>query len=85
MQELVNEKVRSGEFSDSAEVIEAALRKMFNGRGATRPSKLSKEEWLRGWDAFMADVDREFPAGTPVLSDEALSRDSIYEDERHRI
>jgi hypothetical protein len=35
----------------------------------------SAEEWSRAWHAW---VDSH-PANTPVLSDEAISRDSIYE------
>jgi hypothetical protein len=34
------------------------------------------EEWLRHFDAFIASLD----PNTPVLSDDAMSRESIYLD-----
>jgi hypothetical protein len=38
--------------------------------------ELTPEEWVRQFDAWVDGHDRT----TPLLSDEAISRDSIYPD-----
>lgn len=38
--------------------------------------ELTPEEWIREFDAWVAGHDRT----TPLLSDEAISRESIYPD-----
>jgi hypothetical protein len=38
--------------------------------------ELTPEEWVRQFDAWVASHDRT----TPLLSDEAISRESIYPD-----
>ena len=85
IEKLVEQKVHSGEFGKPEEVIEAALRTLFNGAGEVRESMHTSEEWMRTWDDFMAEVERDIPPGAPVLSEEALSRECIYDDQRHRI
>ena len=85
-EKLVDELRKSGRYPDAESVLAAALLAL-EQRHATgeRPTKLSPEEWVRRFDEFMAEVERDFPPNTPVLSDEALSRENIYDDERHRI
>lgn len=82
---LVRERVDSGEFVSPQAVIESAVRKLLRGVAATRSLPLSPEEAVRAWDEIMAEVDRDPPSEAPPLTDEALSRESIYDDERHRI
>ena len=82
---LIREKVNSGEFVSHQAVVESAVRTLLCGHAAMRPAPLAPEEAVSAWDEFMAEVDRDPPSEAPPLSDEALSRESIYDDERHRI
>jgi hypothetical protein len=61
--------------------IEAWLQKIAADRvQPLRPrslqDELTPEEWVRQFDAWVAGHDRT----TPLLSDEAISRESIYPD-----
>jgi hypothetical protein len=46
------------------------------GRPRSLQDELTPEEWVRQFDAWVDSHDRT----TPLLSDEAISRDSIYSD-----
>ncbi len=61
--------------------LEAWVQKIAVDRArSTRPRSLQDEltpaEWVRQFDAWVAGHDRT----TPLLSDEAISRNSIYPD-----
>ena len=61
--------------------LRAWLEKMVADRAqSARPrslqDELTPEEWVRQFDAWVAGHDRT----TPLLSDEAISRESIYPD-----
>jgi hypothetical protein len=45
-------------------------------RSTARLQKTDPEEWARQFDAWVNSHDRN----TPVLSDEAMSRESVYPD-----
>ena len=85
-EKLVDELRKSGNYPDTKAVLSAALQALEQRHDSgERPTKLSPEEWVRRFDEFMAEVDRDFPPNTPVLSDEALSRENIYDTERTRV
>jgi len=46
------------------------------GRPRSLQDELTPEEWVREFDAWVNSHDRT----TPLLSDEAISRESIYPD-----
>ena len=85
-EKLVDELRKSGRYPDAESVLAAALLALEQRHAAAeRSTKLSAEERIRRWDEFMAEIDRDPPTTAAPLSDEALSRESIYDDERHRI
>ena len=47
-----------------------------SGQPRSLQDELTPEEWVRQFDAWVDSHDRT----TPLLSDEAISRDSIYPD-----
>lgn len=85
-EKLVDELRKSGDYRDTKAVLSAALQAL-GQRHPTRkrPMKLSTEEWVRRFDEFMAEVDRDPPSKAGPLSDETLSRETFYDTERTRV
>jgi len=77
---LVDEKVRSGQFRDRAEVVSHALRllrRLPTGSSAEQPSA---EERAKSLEEFFEEVDRDPPPRKTPLPDEAFDRENLYDD-----
>ena len=61
------------------------MRNLLSGTVAMRPSPLFAEEAVRALDELAAEVDRDRPSEAPPPFGETVSRENIYDDERHRI
>lgn len=85
IEEKIRQKIEAGEFSSPEAVIERAVSRLEKAERSCIPSPLSKEERQQAWADIAKLVDSEGPVGVPPLSDDDLSRESIYDDERHRI
>ena len=81
LEKMLEEKVAKGEFPTRESVVEAELRSLLYASPETAPSSHSFQDW----DKLMAEVDSDEQPESPPLSDEALSRETIYEDHRHRL
>ena len=57
-------------------LLKIAADQALAGRSKSLQDELAPEEWVRQFDAWVASHDRT----TPLLSDEAVSRESIYPD-----
>ena len=90
---LVEEKVQSGEFADADEVVSRALELLQHQDDREQPVELLDEQPPNGGqrattaddrtrkvDEFFAYIDRTLPPDTPVLSQEATTREGIYGD-----
>ena len=90
---LVKERVQSGEFADADEVVSRALELLQHQHGAEQPAGLLDEQPANGSQSattaderarevyeFFAEIDRSLPPDTPVLSQEATTREGIYSD-----
>ena len=85
-EKLVDELRKSGRYPDAESVLAAALQALEQRDAAgERPVKLSAEEWVRRFDEFMAEIDRDPPSQAGPLSDETLSRETFYDTERTRV
>ena len=76
--QIVDQAIQAGVIRGTEDVIEVGVETIRQRLAAktTRPSRLSHEEWSK---AFHAWIDSH-PTDTPLLSDEAISRESIYAD-----
>ena len=84
--EIIENLRKSGHYANAYAVIRAALRALERRHASEqRPLKLSPEEWVRQFDEFMAEVDRDPPSEAGPLSDAALSRETFYDTERTRV
>jgi hypothetical protein len=75
------EAVLTAQAQEHGMTLEAWLQKIAADRAQPARSRslqdeLAPEEWVRQFDAWVASHDRT----TPLLSDEAISRESIYPD-----
>jgi Arc/MetJ-type ribon-helix-helix transcriptional regulator len=88
-EQLVREKVRSGEFANAEAVVEFALGRLAAPAAADdlkqRDREATDEERLRALDEFFSEVDRDLDPGGPALPEEALSRRNLYDDRRNRV
>ena len=84
VEKLVRQKAKQSGLDADSFVARVLRQALGEGDGAEQ-SASSREEQVRQWDELMAEIDRHPLSTAPPLSDEALSRDSIYDDERHRI
>jgi Arc/MetJ-type ribon-helix-helix transcriptional regulator len=85
-EKLINELRKTGGYPDVKAVLLAALKVLKQHHPTQeRPRQLSQEEWVRRFDEFMAEVDRDPPSKAGPLSDDALSRETFYDTERTRV
>lgn len=85
LEQLIEDRAKRRGLNTEAYVA-SVLREAVGANGRTEPrTRLSSDERVREWDALMAEIERDPLTTALPLSDEALSRESIYEDERHRI
>lgn len=82
---LVEEKVQSGEFADADEVVSRALELLQHQDDREQPPNggqraTTAADRTRKVDEFFAYIDRTLPPDTPVLSQEATTREGIYGD-----
>jgi hypothetical protein len=66
-----------------AEIIKAHL--MQSHAPVSDTQSLSVKDRVREIDDFFAELDRDPPSGVAPLSDEALSRENLYDDRRNRL
>jgi hypothetical protein len=74
--QVIDQAIQAGLVRDAENAIEvgvATIRRRLESKAAGT-KKLTHEEWSEALDAFVAN----HPTDTPLLSDEAISRDSIY-------
>jgi len=77
-EQVVGQAIEAGlieKAEDAAELGVRTIRQRLETH-AVRTDNLSHEEWKKA----LQDWIDSFPADTPLLSDEAISRESIYED-----
>jgi Arc/MetJ-type ribon-helix-helix transcriptional regulator len=88
-EQLVREKVRSGEFANAEAVVEFALGRLAVPAAADdlepRGPEGAGEERLRALDEFFSEVDRDPDPGGPAIPEEALSRRNLYDNRRNRV
>jgi hypothetical protein len=74
---VIGEAIRAGLLENAEGIVdvgvEAIRLRLEDGRGA---EQLSADEWIRRFREWANSHSRD----TPLLSDEAISRDSIYDD-----
>lgn len=78
-EQVVGKAIEAGLIENAEDAVElgmGTIRQRLEIAVAPRPSPLSHEEWKK---ALQEWID-SFPTDTPLLSDEAISRESIYED-----
>lgn len=76
---VVGQAIEAGLIEKAEDVIElgvGTIRQRLETAVSTRTNPLSHEEWKKA----LQDWVDSFPADSPLLSDEAISRESIYED-----
>ena len=72
--EAISKAIQAGVIKTAADVVDLGL-KSLNDR-VSAPSTVDADEWLRKIRAWA----HSHPTDTPLLSDEAISRESIYRD-----
>lgn len=73
---VVGQAIQAGLIASAEEVVDAgveAIRKRLEAAPVLETS-MSPEEWVREFDSWV----RSHPTNTSLLSDEAVSRESIY-------
>ena len=77
-EQVVGQAIKAGLIETAEDAVELGMGTIWQRveTRAPRANKLSHEEWKK---AFRAWIDSH-PTDTPLLSDEAISRESIYED-----
>lgn len=76
-EQVIAQAIRAGLIANANEVLDAGveeIRQRLETHLAT-PVPLSGDEWMRKFRAWA----HSHPTDTPLLSDEAISRESIYE------
>lgn len=72
---LIGEDIQAGVIKDPNEIVEMGIesvRQRLNARST--PNSLDTEKWLAEFHAWV----HSHPTTTPLLTDEAISRDCIY-------
>jgi Arc/MetJ-type ribon-helix-helix transcriptional regulator len=70
----IDQAIRAGLIKSADEVVEAGLEALRDRQVSTR--SVNPEEWMRKFRAWA----HSHPTTTPLLSDEAVSRESIYRE-----
>ncbi len=73
--QTIDEAIRAGLIKSADEVVEAGLEAL-RDRLQLPPHPVDPEEWMRKFRAWA----HSHPTTTPLLSDEAISRESIYRE-----
>ena len=71
----IEQAIRAGVIRSAEEVVEAGL-EILRDRLQVSSGSQDPEEWMRRFRAWA----HSHPTTTPLLSDEAISRDSIYRE-----
>jgi Arc/MetJ-type ribon-helix-helix transcriptional regulator len=71
----IEQAIRAGLIKSADEVVEAGLQ-ILRERIGLSPRSVDPEEWMRKFRAWA----HSHPNTTPLLSDEAISRESIYRE-----
>ena len=79
LEQLIEQKVASGEFTSPEAVIEAAVRQLGNGPPPAEPLPTSEQRLVNLQELF-EEVDREPAPRTTPLPDEAFDRENLYGD-----
>jgi hypothetical protein len=72
---LIRKAIQAGVIENPNEIVEIGIEsvcRQLNARSTLNPIK--PEQWIEEFHAWV----RSHPTTTPLLSDEAISRDSIY-------
>ena len=75
-QRVVDDAIQAGVIRSAEDIVEMgldAVRGQLEKRSALNPTE-SAEEWVKRFEAWTSS----HRTGTPLLSDEGISRDSIY-------
>ena len=73
--QAIDEAIRAGLIKSAEDVVEAGLDALRDRLQATPPA-VSSDEWMRKFRTWA----HSHPTTTPLLSDQAISRDSIYRE-----
>jgi len=73
--QTIDQAIRAGLIKSADEVVQAGLEALRDRLQVSRRSE-NPEEWMRKFRAWA----HSHPTTTPLLSDEAISRDSIYRE-----
>ena len=75
-EQVIGEAIRAGLLENADAIVDVGLEAIRQRLEARTESKeeLSAEEWIKKFRAW----SHSHPTDTPLLSDEAISRDSIY-------
>jgi hypothetical protein len=74
-EKILAEAIQAGLVASPEDALEIALEALRDKLAAEAP-RLTAEEWIREFRAWV----QSHPTDTPLLSDEAISRESIYGD-----
>lgn len=75
-EQVIGQAIQAGLIESADDVVEAGvetIRRLLEARSALRTS-MSAEQWVQEFRAWV----HSHPTTTPLLSDEAVSRESIY-------
>jgi hypothetical protein len=77
-EQVIGQAIRAGLIESADEVVDVGvetIRQRLEAHGATH-APLTGDEWMRKFRAWA----HSHPTNTPLLSDEAISRESIYRE-----
>ena len=78
-EQVIGQAIEAGLIKTANEVVDVGVetirrRLEADGVRTTSPASMSEKQWLREFHAWV----HSHPESTPLLSDEAMSRESIY-------
>jgi Arc/MetJ-type ribon-helix-helix transcriptional regulator len=80
LQRRLQAKVDAGEIANATDFVEKLLRDALANGGEETDRGATPEQREQQVVQFFADLDRFRPPEMPVLPDEALTREAIYDD-----
>jgi hypothetical protein len=75
-EQLIGQAIQAGLIADVDEIVDVgigAIRQRLQARVESKP-EVNNQQWIEDFRAWV----HSHPTTTPLLSDEAISRDSIY-------
>jgi hypothetical protein len=75
-EQTIDQAIQAGLIQSADQVVDVGLETLRSRlkEGTASGGPMNTEQWLRGFHAWV----HSHPTTTPLLSDEAISRDSIY-------